>query len=48
VAKADTGGQQTCRGHLTADCVNDQNCGAADAANIAKLPGLLKKPEFDK
>ena len=24
VAKADTGGQQTCRGYLTANCVNDR------------------------
>ena len=24
VAKADTGGQQTCRGYLTTNCVNDR------------------------
>jgi hypothetical protein len=24
VAKADTGGQQTCRGYLTTNCINDR------------------------
>ena len=54
VAKADTGGQQTCRGYLTTKCVNDLNASMIAkrlprriVTNIAKLPELLGSKGLD-